>query len=263
VGSVGRVRRVTREADEQQDGHGQTAADVQAALAEVASVDNAAVAARYFKSGPGQYGEGDVFIGVRLPALRAVVKRFTDLPPAEVELLLESAIHEHRLAGLLIMVKQFERASGARTRNDAERTRTADQYLAAVRRGRVNNWDLVDSSAPQLLGEYLFDRPRVVLFELAASDILWHRRVAMLATYGLILRGDASTTLELAAILRDDREDLMHKAVGWMLREVGKRVDRQLLLDFLDEHARRMPRTALSYATEHLDAEQRAAYRLR
>lgn len=254
---------MTRVADQQQDGRGQTAADVQAALAEVSSPDNAAVAARYFKSGPGQYGEGDVFIGVRIPALRAVVKRFSQLPPGEIELLLESPIHEHRLAGLLIMVRQFERASGARTRNDAERIRIADQYLAAVRRNRVNNWDLVDSSAPQLLGDYLFDRPRDVLFELAASDSLWHRRVAMLATYGLILRGDASTTLQLAVLLRDDREDLMHKAVGWMLREVGKRVDRQLLLGFLDENAKRMPRTALSYATEHLDPEQRAAYRLR
>lgn len=241
----------------------QTAAEVQAALAAVSSPENAAVAAGYFKSGPGQYGEGDVFIGVRVPVLRTVVKRFATLPPAEVELLLDSDVHEHRLAGLLIMVKQYERASGTRNRDDAERTRLSERYLDAVRRGRVNNWDLVDSSAPILLGDYVFDRPRDVLFDLAASDILWRRRVAMLATYGLILRGDASTTLELAARLRDDREDLMHKAVGWMLREVGKRVDRQLLLQFLDEHAQRMPRTALSYATEHLDPESRAHYRLR
>lgn len=218
---------------------------------------------RHFQTGEGQYGEGDVFIGVRVPVLRTVVKRFAALPPAEVELLLDSDVHEHRLAGLLIMVKQYERASRTRNRDDAERTRLSQRYLDAVRRGRVNNWDLVDSSAPILLGDYVFDRPRDVLFDLAASDILWRRRVAMLATYGLILRGDASTTLELAAFLRDDREDLMHKAVGWMLREVGKRVDRQLLLQFLDQHAKRMPRTALSYATEHLDLESRAHYRLR
>jgi len=245
------------------DDRNRTAADVQAALAAVSSPENAVGAARYFKSGPGEYGEGDVFIGVRIPVLRGVVKLSADLPPGEVELLLDSPVHEHRLAGLLILVKQYERASATRTRDDAERTRLADGYLDAVRRGRVNNWDLVDSSAPTLLGDYLFDRPRDVLFELAASDSLWHRRVAMLATYGLILRGDASTTLELAALLRDDREDLMHKAVGWMLREVGKRVDRQLLLDFLDEHAKRMPRTTLSYATEHLDPELRAHYRAR
>jgi 3-methyladenine DNA glycosylase AlkD len=245
------------------DDQNRTAAEVQAALAAVSSPENAVGAARYFKSGPGEYGEGDVFIGVRIPALRAVVKRAADLSPTEVELLLDSPVHEHRLAGLLILVKQYERASSARTRDDAERIRLSERYLNAVRRGRVNNWDLVDSSAPILLGDYLFDRPRDVLFELAASDSLWQRRVAMLATYGLILRGDASTTLELAALLRDDREDLMHKAVGWMLREVGKRVDRQLLLDFLDEHAKRMPRTALSYATEHLDPELRAHYRVR
>lgn len=245
------------------DDQNRTAADVQTALAAVSSPENAVGAARYFKSGPGEYGEGDVFIGVRIPALRAVVKRSADLSPTEVELLLDSPVHEHRLAGLLILVRQYERASSARTRDDAERTRLAGRYLDAVRRGQVNNWDLVDSSAPILLGDYLFDRPRDVLFELAASDSLWHRRVAMLATYGLILRGDASTTLELAALLRDDREDLMHKAVGWMLREVGKRVDRQLLLNFLDEHAKRMPRTTLSYATEHLDPELRAHYRAR
>ena len=130
-----------------------------------------------------------------------------------------------------------------------------------MRRGRVNNWDIVDSSAPGILGGWLFDRPRDVLFELAASPVLWERRVAMIATQGFINRGDASTALELAAVLRDDPEDLMQKAVGWMLRELGKRVDRALLIAFLDEHASRMPRTELSYATEHLDPELRAHYR--
>ena len=125
----------------------------------------------------------------------------------------------------------------------------------------MNNWDLVDASAGIILGGWLFDRPRDVLFELAASPALWERRVAIIATQGFINRGDASTTLELAPLLLGDSEDLMHKAVGWMLREVGKRVDRELLTDFLDEYAGRMPRTALSYATEHLTPEQRAHYR--
>jgi 3-methyladenine DNA glycosylase AlkD len=243
------------------DGPLGTAADVQAALAAVASPEGAAGAARFFKSAPGQYGEGDVFIGVRVPATRAVVKRSEALPLAETTVLLESAVHEHRLAGLLILVKQYERARSVQAHDDAARARLADFYLDAVRRGRVNNWDLVDSSAPTLVGDYVFDRPRDVMFELAESSVLWHRRVAVIGSYGLILRGDASTTLELAARLLGDREDLMHKAVGWMLREVGKRVDRALLIRFLDENAPRMPRTALSYAAEHLDPELRAHYR--
>jgi 3-methyladenine DNA glycosylase AlkD len=242
---------------------GPTATAVQAALDEVADPERAVNVARFFKTGPGEYGEGDVFLGVTVPAARLIVKRFANLPLPQVSQLLDSEVHEHRLAGLLILVKQFERAHAPRSRDDDARSRLSQFYLGAVRRGSVNNWDLVDSSAPTLLGEYLFDRPRDVLFELAASDILWERRAAMIATAGFLLHGDASTTLELAALLRDDREDLIHKAVGWMLREVGKRVDRQLLLEFLDEHATRMPRTALSYATEHLTPELRARYRAR
>ena len=238
-----------------------TAADVRDALDAVSSPERALGSARFFKTGPGEYGEGDVFLGVTVPATRVVVKRFAWLPLAEVDVLLDSPVHEHRLAGLLILVARFEMASAARTRDDALRHELAAFYLAAVRRGRVNNWDLVDSSAPTLLGGYLLDRPRDILFDLAASDILWHRRVAMIATAGFINAGDASTTLQLAERLLDDRADLMQKAVGWMLREVGKRVDRDVLTGFLDEHAAALGRTALSYATEHLTAEERARYR--
>lgn len=238
-----------------------TATDVQNALAAVASPERAVGSARFFKTGPGEYGEGDVFVGVTVPDTRAVVKRFAGLPLAEVDALLDSAVHEHRLAALLILVAQFERASKTPERDDARRRELAAFYLTAVRRGRVNNWDLVDSSAPTLLGGYLFDRPRDVLFELAGSDVLWHRRVAVIATAGFINAGDASTTLELAARLRGDRADLMQKAVGWMLREVGKRIGREVLTGFLDEHAASLGRTALSYATEHLPAEDRARYR--
>ena len=218
---------------------------------------------RYFKTGDGQYGAGDQFIGVTLPQQRTVAREFADLPLSELDVLLDSPIHEHRLIGVIIATTQFERASKARTFDQARRQELADWYLAAVRRGRVNNWDIVDSSAPGILGGWLVDRPRDVLFELAASDSLWERRVAIIATQGFIMRGDASTTLELAALLRDDPHDLIQKAVGWMLREVGKRVDRDLLLAFLDEHASRMPRTELSYATEHLAPEVRLAYRRR
>lgn len=238
-----------------------TAHDVQEALSALADPEDAAFLQRFFKTGPGQYGEGDVFAGVRVPQTRAVAKRFADLPLTEVRALLDSPVHEHRLAGLVILNSAFARASGARRRDEPERGRLAAFYLEAVRDGRVNNWDLVDASAEYVLGEYLADRPRELLTELAGSPVLWERRVAVLSSFAFIKRGDASTTLLLAARLLDDPEDLMHKAVGWMLRETGKRVDRALLLGFLDEHAARMPRTMLAYATEHLDAETRAAYR--
>ncbi|SDR93990.1 DNA alkylation repair protein [Microterricola viridarii] len=237
------------------------AAAVQRALAELADPERAASSQRFFKTGPGQYGEGDVFVGVTVPQLRGVARRFAELPLAELDLLLASPVHEHRLIGLLIATRQFETASMPRGLDEGRRAALAAWYLGAVRRGRVNNWDLVDSSAPGILGGWLFDRPRDVLFELAASPVLWERRVAMISTQGFINRGDASTALELAALLRDDPEDLMQKAVGWMLREIGKRVDRGLLIAFLDEHASRMPRTELSYATEHLDPALRAHYR--
>jgi len=238
-----------------------TASAVQEALGARADPEFATGVARFFQTGPGQYAEGDVFLGVRMPVMRSVVKSFTTLPQAEIDLLLGSTVHEHRTTGLLVMVAQFERASKPAARDDEARTRLAAAYLAAVCGGRVNNWDLVDCSAPTLAGAYLFDRPRDVMGELADSHVLWHRRVAMVGTLGLITRGDASTTLRLAARLLGDREPLMHKAVGWMLREVGRRIDRSLLLTFLDQHAAAMPRTALSYATEHLSPEVRAAYR--
>ncbi|MFC6356129.1 DNA alkylation repair protein [Luethyella okanaganae] len=238
-----------------------TAAGVRAALAALADPERARSSQRFFKTAAGQYGAGDVFIGVTVPQQRVVAKRFGSLPLREIDLLLDSEVHEHRLTGVIVASAQFERASGPRFCDDAVRAGLAAWYLAVVRRGRVNNWDIVDSSAPVILGGWLFDRSRAVLFELAGSDILWHRRVGMIATQGFIDRGDASTSLELAAVLRDDREDLIQKAVGWMLREVGKRVDRALLIAFLDEHASRMPRTELSYATEHLDPELRAHYR--
>jgi 3-methyladenine DNA glycosylase AlkD len=228
-----------------------TAEDVRFAIGEVANPAAATSAQRYFKTGPGEYGEGDVFVGVAAPAMRAIVKRFRGLAMDEIDELLDDPVHEHRLAALLLLVDA--------ARRDPETVAT--RYLAAVRRGRVNNWDLVDLSAPGALGDWLVDRDRGVLGELAASPSLWERRVAVLATFAFLRRGDASTTIELAERLLDDREDLIHKAVGWMLREAGKRVSRSVLTDFLDAHAARMPRTMLSYATEHLTPEERARYR--
>jgi 3-methyladenine DNA glycosylase AlkD len=228
-----------------------TAADVKAALAAVADPDKAQALRRYFKTGAGDYGEGDEFLGLTVPTTRRLVKPFVGLPLDQVDLLLESPVHEHRFVGLLILVARYPKESDS----------IADFYLAAVRRQRVNNWDLVDCSAEFILGEYLLDRPRDLLFELAASESIWERRVAMLSTFGFIKHGDASTTLEIATVLAPDRHDLIQKAVGWMLREVGKRVDPALLISYLDDHAARLSRTSLSYATEHLTPEQRIHYR--
>jgi 3-methyladenine DNA glycosylase AlkD len=230
-----------------------SAQDVRAALAESADPDDAVFLQRFFKTGPGEYGEGDVFIGVRVPATRAVVKRFRGLDPAEIELLLDDPVHEHRLAGVLLLVAAYPRDPEA----------VYMQYLAAVARGRVNNWDLVDASSEHIVGPHvrLGRAPASVLDELAASPDLWERRVAVLATFDFIKHGDAAPALRLAATLLDDRHDLIQKATGWMLREAGKRVSREALLGFLDANAAAMPRTMLSYATEHLDPEVRAHYR--
>ncbi|HEX4400518.1 MAG TPA: DNA alkylation repair protein [Galbitalea sp.] len=228
-----------------------TAAEVIAALASVADPEKVPGLSRFFKTGAGEYGEGDVFLGLTVPTTRRIMKPFTGLPLDQVNLLLDSGVHEHRFIALLILVVRYKTQPGE----------VANFYLAAVRRGRANNWDLVDCSAEFILGEYLFERPRDLLFELAASESIWERRVAMLSTFGFIKRGDATTALEIATILAPDRQDLIQKAVGWMLREVGKRVDPALLLSYLDAHAASLSRTSLSYATEHLTPEQRIHYR--
>ncbi|MET7771472.1 DNA alkylation repair protein [Nocardia sp. NPDC005366] len=240
-----------------------TAAEVARALAAVADPAAAIALRRFFKTGIGEYGEGDVFIGVRVPATRAVAKKFAALPLGEIDTLLDSVVHEHRLAALVILNARFAKAAGPRTLDIDAQERMVRLYLDAVHRGRVNNWDLVDVSAENILGPWLLDRPRDLLFELARSDSLWERRVALLSTFAFIKAGDATTTFALGEQLLTDRRDLIQKALGWMLREVGKRIDRDLLTGFLDSHAAVMGRTALSYATEHLDPAQRAAYRAR
>lgn len=237
------------------------AGDVKAALAEVSDPADAAHLQRFFKTGPGEYGEGDVFIGVRVPATRRAAKRFADLALDDVGALLDSGIHEHRLCALLILNAQYVAASKPNATDVGRQQTIVELYVAAVRRGRVNNWDLVDASAANLVGSWLSDKPRDLLVELADSESLWERRVALLPTFAFIKRGDPSTTLELAARLLPDRADLIQKAVGWMLREVGKRVGRAVLIEFLDQHAAAMGRTALSYASEHLEPWERTRYR--
>lgn len=227
---------------------------VAAALAVKARAEYADAAQRFFKTGPGQYGEGDIFIGLRVPDTRLVCKAFRSLPLAEISKLLDSPIHEHRLAGLLIAVAQFKKASLQ------ERTALYTLYLDALARGRINNWDLIDTSCGSIMGEYLWDKPKDILPTLAASPMLWERRASIMATFTFIMHGDAAETYRIAILLMHDSEDLIHKAVGWMLRETGKRVDRSQLLAFLDEYAAVMPRTMLRYAIEHLDTATKQHY---
>ena len=228
-----------------------TAREARTKLASLASTAVAASSARFFKTGPGQYGEGDVFIGVRVPVLRTLAREFRDLPLREIDVLLCSAIHEERLLAILILTQSLIRC-------DAEhRKQVYDFYMS--RTEHVKNWDLVDTSAPAIVGGYLVDKSRKPLMKLAKSKSLWERRIAIVATQHFIRLGQFDDTLSISCVLLSDSEDLIHKAVGWMLREVGER-DAAPLLHFLDEHAGTMPRTTLRYAIEHFSAEQRKAY---
>jgi 3-methyladenine DNA glycosylase AlkD len=208
---------------------------------------------RYFKSGQGEYGEGDTFMGVRMGQVFALSGEFKEMAPDEIEKLLESQIHEVRAGGVSIMAKQ----SAGRKTPEFRRKELFDLYLR--RTDRINNWDLVDLGAWNVVGRYLVDKPRDVLYELARSPNLWERRIAMLSTLAFVRVGDLDDTFRLATLLLNDEQDLIHKSIGWGLREAGRR-DRQRLLQFLDEHAATMPRVALRYAMEHLDKELRGHY---
>jgi 3-methyladenine DNA glycosylase AlkD len=207
----------------------------------------------YFKSGEGEYGEGDEFIGVRMGQVFALAKAFIEMLPAEIEKLLENPIHEMRVGGVSIMDFQ------ARSKKTPE-TRKKELFdLYIKRHDRINNWDLVDRSAPYVVGGYLFDKPHDILYKLARSKNIWERRTAIVSTYYFIRKGDTTDTFKIAEILLNDKHDLIHKAIGGWLRAAGGK-DRQKLLQFLDKHAATMPRTALRYAIEHLDKKQRDHY---
>ena len=229
----------------------QSARTAQQRLRSLADPAVAAVSARFFKTGPGEYGEGDVFLGVRVPVIRKVAKEFNGLPISEAESLLHSEFHEERLLALVIMVSHFEKG------DDATRKRVYDLYLSNAR--YINNWDLVDLSAPQIVGGYQEGKSRRPLHRLAKSANLWERRIAILATFHFIRRGDFADTLKVAEMLLKDKEDLIHKAVGWMLREIGKR-DVATLEAFLGKHCQVMPRTMLRYAIERFSDEKRREY---
>ena len=228
-----------------------TAKAVQQRLQSLGSPEAAALAAKYFKTGPGEYGEGDIFWGIRMPVSRKVAQEFRELPETEVLALLSSTMHEERLVALLMLV---ERASQG---NPSTKKQVFDLYLQNT--DYVNNWDLVDTSAPKIVGGYLVDKSRKPLHRLATSTSLWERRIAIIATQYFIQQNDFADTLKVAEMLLNDQQDLIHKATGWMLREVGKR-DRTVLEQFLQVHFRTMPRTMLRYAIERFPEARRQMY---
>jgi 3-methyladenine DNA glycosylase AlkD len=208
---------------------------------------------RYFKSGEGQYGKDDVFIGVRMGQVFALAKEFIEMQPAEIEKLLKNPIHEVRAGAVSIMDKQ------ARNKKTPESRRKELYDLYMRRHDRINNWDLVDLGCLYMMGSYLFNKPRKILYKLAKSKNIWERRTAIVSTAYFIRQKDVADTFKIAEMLVKDDEDLIHKATGWMLRFAGD-ADRPKLLSFLDKHAAKMPRTLLRYSIEKLDKKKKDHY---
>lgn len=224
---------------------------LQAELKKLANPKKAEFLKGFFKTGKGEYAEGDKLLGITVPAQRAVAKKFYGLPLGDIETLLRSPWHEHRLTGLFLLVNAYERGDAA------GKKRALACYLSNLK--GVNNWDLVDSSAHLILGASMLTGSRKRLYTFARSKDLWKRRIAIVATLAFIRNDDFGDTVKISELLLQDRHDLIHKASGWMLREAGKR-DASVLLGFLDKHHKAMPRTMLRYALERLPAATRAKY---
>ncbi len=225
--------------------------ELKADMENLADPEKAKILSRFFKTGKGQYGEGDIFLGIMVPEQRRIAKKYSGFPLENIRQLLGSRIHEHRLVALLILVDKFKKA------NETARGKIADFYLKNVK--RMNNWDFVDLSAPNILGNYLLERDRSVLYRLARSKNLWERRISIMATFAFIKENDFEDTLRISGLLLHDKHDLIHKAVGWMLREVGKR-NLEAEEDFIKRHYRLMPRTMLRYAIERFDEKKRSLF---
>jgi len=207
---------------------------------------------RFFKTGRGEYGEGDVFLGIKVPVQRKIAAQYRDLPVKELIGLLQSNIHEHRLVSLVILIHKYDKA------DEAGKKEIFNLYLKNT--GKINNWDLIDLSAPKIVGHWLLDKKRDILYTLARSSDLWEKRISIMATFAFIKNKQVEDTLNIAKILLHDEHDLIHKAVGWMLREVGNRVSRAEEEKFLKKHYTTMPRTMLRYAIEKFDEKKRRFY---
>ncbi len=217
-----------------------------------ASQEKAKILSRFFKTGPGQYGAGDRFLGITVPKQRSIAKQFFDLSLHDLQKLLNSVYHEERLTALLILVLRYPRV------DKKEQEKIYKFYLKNTR--NINNWDLVDLTAEKIIGPYLEEKDKSVLFKLARSKNLWEKRIAILSTFHYIKKGESKLTLQIAEMLLNDDHDLMHKAVGWMLREVGKRCGEKEEEEFLKKYYKKMPRTMLRYAIERFAENKRLKY---
>ncbi len=225
--------------------------DLKLELEALSNPEKAKQLAHFFKTGKGEYGEGDQFLGIPVPEQRQLAKKYRDLSLTDIEKLLQTSLHEQRLTALLILTYQFPKA------DVAKQTEIVDFYLQHTQ--WINNWDLVDVTCRPILGVYLLERDRHVLYELADSKHLWEQRIAIVTTMEFIKHNQFEDTLQVATILLQHRHDLIHKAVGWALREIGKK-DKHVLMSFLDRHCTHMPRTMLRYAIEHFTEAQRKEY---
>ncbi|GAA5520080.1 DNA alkylation repair protein [Aliifodinibius salicampi] len=225
--------------------------EVKKALRELADSEVSEHSKRFFKTGPGEYGEKDQFLGIRVPKIRKIARRSKELSLTEAEQLLHSKFHEERLCALIILVNQSKKA------DPKELEKIYQLYLSNT--AYINNWDLVDTSAEHIMGRYLADKNRAILYTLAKSDDLWERRIAIMSTFHFIKNNDFNDTLKIAKLLLNDKHDLIHKAVGWMLREVGKR-KMEVEERFLEQHIEDMPRTMVRYAIEKMPESKRQSY---
>lgn len=226
--------------------------DLKKELRKKASKEKSLILSRFFKTGPGQYGQGDKFLGVVVPEQRIIAKKFIDLKLNDLQKLLDSPYHEERLTGLLILVLKYPDV------NKLEKKKIYNFYLKNTK--KINNWDLVDLTAEKIIGPYLENKDKSILFKLARSKNLWERRIAILSTFYYIKKGESELTFQIAELLLEDKQDLMHKAVGWMLREVGKRCSEKTEEDFLKKYYKKMPRTMLRYAIERFEENKRLKY---
>ena len=227
-------------------------------LEKLSNPKQAKIFQRFFKTKKHEYGEGDVFLGVYVPKQRKIVKKFEELPLKNLQKLLNSKIHEHRMCALFILIKQYEKANPLSISGEQKKKTIFNFYLKNAK-NNINNWDLVDLSAPKIIGNYLLDKPRDILYNLAKSKNLWERRIAIVSTFAFIKNNEFVDALKISKILVSDEHDLIHKAVGWMLREVGKR-DQETEEKFLKKYYSQMPRIMLRYSIEKFDEKKRKSY---
>jgi len=227
---------------------------IKKALKKSGDKDKAIQLSRFFKTGKGEYGEGDIFIGITVPEQRRIAKLFIDTDIHEIGLLLDDPVHECRLTALLILIEKYKKA------DDSLKEKIVEFYLSKT--SRINNWDLVDLSAPQIIGNFYYDKNRDKLYHLAGSSNLWEQRIAVVSTYYFIKKNDFTEILAFSEMLLEHKHDLIHKSTGWMLRETGK-MDISVLRAFLDKHHKVMPRTMLRYSIEKLSESERRKYMLK